>query len=93
VKNWPPGGPADETVCPTFLAVQRFANWVGQAVSPAGPIFHTFSALTLGAMWKPPNTAISFRLRLAAMWGRLQPARDFSPAGEACMNPEAGGQY
>src|SRR5256885_15817580 len=62
VKNWLPGGPADETVCPTFLAVQRFANWVGQAVSPAGPIFHTFSArgrgagetvpaLTLGAIW------------------------------------------
>src|SRR5439155_20977060 len=33
------GGPADETVCPTFLAVQGFANWVGQAVSPAGPFF------------------------------------------------------
>jgi len=33
VKNWLPGGPADETVCPTFLAVQGFANWVGQAVS------------------------------------------------------------
>src|SRR5207245_9314589 len=39
VKNWLPGGPADETVCPTFLAVQGFANWVVQAVSPAGPIF------------------------------------------------------
>ena len=34
MKNWLPGGPADETVCPTFLAVQGFANWVGQAVSP-----------------------------------------------------------
>jgi len=42
VKNWLPGGPADETVCPTFLGVQGFANWVGQAVSPAGPILHTF---------------------------------------------------
>ena len=26
-----------------------------------------------------------------AMWGRLQPARDFSPAGEARMNAAAGG--
>src|SRR5258707_12593041 len=24
------------------------------------------------------------------MWGRLQPARDFSPAGDARMNPAAG---
>src|SRR5439155_950766 len=32
-------GPADETVCPTFLAVQGFANRVGQAVSPAGGQF------------------------------------------------------
>src|SRR5437773_12334645 len=46
-------GRRDETVCPTFLAVQRFANWVGQAVSPAGPIFHTFSGSARGRI--PPR--------------------------------------
>src|SRR5947209_877613 len=58
VKNWLPGGPADETVCPTFPAGNGFADWVGQAVSPAGPSFHTAEQIV--AAPKPESRATAW---------------------------------
>jgi len=58
--------------------------------SARGQIVRSVEAFRLLASRPEPGARESSRIEWQ-MWGRLQPARDFSPAGEARMRPRQAG--